>query len=71
MYDKRTALSSQVLAETKKYFKNKVFDTVIPRSVRIAEAPSHGLPIGAYDRFNKGSKAYKSLAEEILERTNG
>ena len=71
MYDRRTALSSQVLAELKKYFKNKVFETVIPRSIRVAEAPSHGLPVGAYDRFNKASKAYKALAEEILERTNG
>ena len=71
MYDKRTALSSQVYAELKKYFKDKVFETVIPRNIRIAEAPSHGLPVGAYDRFSKGSKAYKNLAEEVMERVNG
>ena len=71
MYDRRTALSSQVLAELKKYFKDKVFETTIPRSIRVAEAPSHGLPVGAYDRFNKASKAYKALSQEILERTNG
>lgn len=70
MYDKRTALSSQVYAELKKYFKEKVFETVIPRNIRIAEAPSHGLPVGAYDRFSKGSKAYKNLAQEVLERIN-
>jgi chromosome partitioning protein len=70
MYDKRTALSSQVYAELKKYFKDKVFETVIPRNIRIAEAPSHGLPVGAYDRFSKGSKAYKNLAQEVLERIN-
>lgn len=71
MYDKRTALSSQVYAELKKYFKDKVFETVIPRNIRIAEAPSHGLPVGAYDRFSKGSKAYKALSQEVLERVNG
>lgn len=69
MYDRRTALSSQVLAEVKKYFKDKVFDTTIPRNVRLAEAPSHGVAIGQYDRFSKGAKAYKSLAEEVIERT--
>ena len=69
MYDKRLALSSQVLAEVKRYFKDKVFETVIPRNVRLAEAPSHGVPIGQYDRFSKGAKAYKALAEEVIERT--
>ena len=69
MYDKRTALSSQVLAEVKKYFKEKVFETTIPRNVRLAEAPSHGVPIGQYDRFSKGARAYKELAEEVMERT--
>ena len=65
MYDKRTSLSSQVLAEVKRYFKDKVFETTIPRNVRLAEAPSHGVSIGQYDRF---SKSYKSLADEVLER---
>lgn len=69
MYDKRTALSAQVLAEIKKYFKDKVFATTIPRNVRVAEAPSHGVPVGAYDRFSKGAKAYKDLVHEIEERT--
>jgi chromosome partitioning protein len=69
MYDKRTALSAQVLLEIKKYFKEKVFKTVIPRNVRLAEAPSHGVPIGMYDRFSKGARSYKALAKEVIERT--
>ena len=69
MYDKRTSLSVQVLAEAKKYFKDKVFETTIPRNVRVAEAPSHGVPVGAYDKFSKGAKAYKDLAREVIERT--
>ena len=69
MYDKRTSLSVQVLAEAKKYFKDKVFETTIPRNVRVAEAPSHGVPVGAYDKFSKGAKAYKDLAHEVIERT--
>ena len=69
MYDKRTSLSIQVLAEIKKYFKDKTFNTAIPRNVRIAEAPSHGVPVGDYDRFSKGAKAYKELAKEVQERT--
>jgi chromosome partitioning protein len=68
MFDKRTALSGQVLEEVKKYFKGKVFTTVIPRNVRLAEAPSHGVPIGVYDRFSKGSRAYKDLAAEVEKR---
>jgi len=69
MYDKRTSLSSQVLAEVKKYFKDKVFKTTIPRNVRVAEAPSHGTPVGNYDKFSKGAKAYKELTKEVEERT--
>lgn len=69
MYDKRTSLSVQVLAEVKKYFKDKVFETTIPRNVRVAEAPSHGVPVGSYDKFSKGAKAYKALTKEIEERT--
>lgn len=69
MYDKRTSLSIQVLREIKKYFKDKTFETTIPRNVRIAEAPSHGVPVGDYDRFSRGAKAYKELTKEILERT--
>ena len=69
MYDRRTALSAQVLAEVKKYFKDKVFNAVIPRNVRLAEAPSHGVPIGLYDKFSKGARAYRELAKEVMERT--
>jgi len=69
MYDKRTSLSVEVLAEVKKYFKDKVFETTIPRNVRVAEAPSHGTPVGNYDKFSKGAKAYKDLTREVEERT--
>ena len=69
MYDKRTSLSSQVLAEIKKYFKKLTFKTTIPRNVRLAEAPSHGVPVGAYDKFSKGAKAYKELTKEVEART--
>ncbi len=68
MYDKRTSLSGEVLAEVGKYFKEKVFRTTIPRNVRVAEAPSHGVPVGAYDKFSKGAKAYRDFAREVEER---
>ena len=70
MYDKRTSLSGQVLKEVEKYFKDKVFATTIPTNVRLAEAPSHGVPVGDYDKFSKGAKAYKNLAKEVIERTS-
>lgn len=66
MYDGRLNLTQQVVEEVKKYFPRKVFATVIPRSVRLSEAPSHGKPIMYYDRTNKGSDAYISLAKEII-----
>ena len=69
MYDKRTSLSAQVFEEIKKYFKDLTFKTTIPRNVRVAEAPSHGVPVGAYDKFSKGAKAYKEFTKEVLERT--
>ena len=69
MYDKRTSLSSQVYAEIEKYFKQLTFKTKIPRNVRVAEAPSHGVPVGAYDKFSKGAKAYKEFTKEVEERT--
>lgn len=69
MYDKRTSLSSQVFAEIKKYFKSLTFKTTIPRNVRLAEAPSHGVPVGAYDKFSKGAKAYKDFTKEVEART--
>ncbi|MGI6612341.1 MAG: ParA family protein [Candidatus Nanosyncoccaceae bacterium] len=68
MVDSRTALSGQVLLEIKRFFKNRVFESVIPRNVRLAEAPSHGVPIGEYDRFSKGARAYKALAKEVIKR---
>lgn len=68
MVDGRTSLSGQVHEEIKKHFPGKVFKTVIPRNIRLAEAPSHGVPIGEYDRFSKGARAYKSVTNEIMER---
>ena len=68
MYDKRTSLSAQVFAEIKKYFKDLTFKTTIPRNVRIAEAPSHGAPVGDYDKFCRGAKAYKEFAKEVEKR---
>lgn len=69
MYDKRTSLSAQVYEEIKKYFKDLTFETTIPRNVRVAEAPSHGAPIGGYDALSKGARAYKEFAKEVEERT--
>ena len=69
MYDARANLTSQVADELKKYLGDKVYDTVVPRSVRLSEAPSHGVPGIVYDRFNKGSKAYIELADEFLRRS--
>lgn len=67
MYDGRLNLTTQVLAEVKKYFAGKIFKTVIPRNVRISEAPSHGEPINYYDRHAKGAVAYRELAAEVLQ----
>ncbi len=71
MVDKRTSLSTQVHEEIKKHFPGRVFKTTIPRNIRLAEAPSHGLPIGEYDKWSKGARAYKSVTKEIEERANG
>jgi chromosome partitioning protein len=68
MYDKRTALSDQVADEVRNYFPDKVYQTVIPRNVRLSEAPSHGLPAIIYDQKAAGSIAYINLARELLER---
>ena len=68
MVDNRTSLSQQVHEEIKKHFPGKVFKTTIPRNIRLAEAPSHGIPIGEYDRWSKGARAYKSVAKEVLDR---
>ena len=68
MYDGRTNLTIQVAEEVKKYFGKKVYKTVIPRNVRLSEAPSHGLPILAYDRTSRGALAYGAVADEFLEK---
>ena len=68
MYDSRTNLTIQVAEEVKKYFGSKVFKTVIPRNVRLSEAPSHGMPVIAYDRLSRGAVAYTAVAEEFLKR---
>lgn len=67
MFDGRTNLSIQVVEEVKKYFKDKVFTTVIPRNIRLAEAPSFGMPITVYDPKSKGAEAYLDFADEFLE----
>ena len=66
MYDGRLNLTQQVVEEVKKYFPRKVFSTVIPRGVRLSEAPSFGMPIMYFDKSSKGSIAYLALAQEIL-----
>lgn len=68
MFDSRTNLSLQVVEEVKKHFKNKVYPVMIPRNVRLSEAPSHGKPIILYDKDSKGAESYMALAEEILEQ---
>lgn len=68
MVDSRTTLSGQVYEEIKRFFPGKVFSTPVPRNIRLAEAPSHGVPIGIYDRFSKGARAYKSITKEIVKR---
>jgi chromosome partitioning protein len=68
MYDRRTKLSEQVVAEVRRYFGPRVYDTIIPRTVRLSEAPGYGRPITAYDSSSKGAKAYRRLAREFLAR---
>lgn len=68
MYDSRTNLSMQVVEEVKKYLGDDVYKSIIPRNVRLSEAPSHGKPITLYDRRSKGADAYTQLAEEVIER---
>ena len=69
MYDERTNLGAQVAANVREFFKDKVFETVIPRNVRLAEAPSHGSPVTAYDPKSKGAEAYVALAREFLAKS--
>ena len=68
MFDGRTNFSTQVAQEVRRHFPGKVFATVVPRNIRLAEAPSHGLPVMAYDRSSRGAVAYKAMAEEIKRK---
>lgn len=70
MFDKRTTLSEQVMNELRQHFDDKIFKTVIPRNVRLAEAPSFGKTIFEHDRWSKGARAYKQLAKEVAKRVN-
>lgn len=67
MYDMRTNLSNQVVKEVKRYFEDKVYKTVIPRNIKLSEAPSYGMPITLYDPKSKGARAYEKLAREIMK----
>jgi chromosome partitioning protein len=69
MFDERTNLGQQVAADVRQFFKEKVFRTVIPRNVRLGEAPSHGMPVVLYDNKSRGTEAYLALAREVLERS--
>ena len=68
MFDGRTNFSTQVAQEVRRHFPGKVYATVIPRNVRLAEAPSHGLPVTVYDKHSRGALAYKAMAQEIIEK---
>ena len=68
MINSRTSLSQQVYEEIKQHFPGKVFKQTIPRNIRLAEAPSYGVPIGEYDKWSKGARAYKAVAKEVIER---
>jgi chromosome partitioning protein len=68
MYDSRTRLSQQVVEEVRDFFGDRVFNTLVPRSVRISEAPSHGKPVTEYDPTGRGAEAYRQLAKEVLDR---
>ena len=70
MYDGRTNLSMQVAEEVKRHFPGKVYASVIPRNVRLSEAPSHGKPVLSYDTYSRGAEAYRSLAKEFLENNS-
>ena len=68
MFDGRTNFSTQVAQEVRRHFPGKVYGTVIPRNIRLAEAPSHGLPVTVYDRSSRGAVAYRAMAEEIIKK---
>ena len=69
MFDERTNLGQQVATDVRQFFKEKVFHTVIPRNVRLGEAPSHGMPVILYDVKSRGAEAYLALAREVLARS--
>ena len=71
MFDGRTNLAAQVVEEVKKHFGDRVYRTAIPRNVRLSEAPSHGMPITAYDKLCRGAQAYSAVADEFLEKNGG
>ena len=71
MYDGRTNFCAQVAEEVRRHFPGKVFMTVIPRNIRLAEAPSHGIPVTAYDKSSRGAQAYKAMAEEFKNKLKG
>ena len=68
MFDGRTNFATQVAQEVRRHFPGKVFASVIPRNIRLAEAPSHGLPVTAYDRSSRGAVAYREMAAEIIKK---
>lgn len=68
LYDKRTTLNQQVKEEVNKYFGDKIFKSIIPRNIRLAEAPSYGLSIFEYDKWSKGAKAYKNFSKEVIDK---
>lgn len=68
MHNARTTLSAQVEEQLRNHFKERLFETVVPRNIRVAEAPSHGKPVGEFDKWSKGARAYKALSKEIMER---
>ena len=68
MYDARTNLGNEVVEEVRKYFREKVYETIIPRNIRLSEAPSHGMPIIDYDPRSRGAEVYQALAKEVVNR---
>lgn len=68
MYDARTNLGNEVVEEVRKYFREKVYETIIPRNIRLSEAPSHGKPIIDYDPRSRGAEVYQALAKEVVSR---
>jgi chromosome partitioning protein len=71
LFDSRSTLTQQVSSELVDHFGSKVYRTIIPRNVRLAEAPSYGKPVIAFDRLSKGAQAYRALAQEMLDRRDG